>query len=398
MAARARHSDDDGVASHASIGSRTRRGNATRPVTIEELLEHHVCRADPGASWLLDLEAPVDEDVTNVSPPITDGGQVLLAGRAEPRRDELLSRIQFFSFDRGDGTGHPVAQGPGLELQDPALVQLADGLVLSGVRTHVDERSGELEWETEIYAGASIETLEPLLRGPPGMKDIRFAQMDDRIAVFTRPQGRKGGRGKIGCLVVDHLDELTAEAIASAPLIEGLIADERGEWGGVNEAHYLGNGIFGLLYHVAHFPNPADPVEKRYYAAACLFDIRSGEVWDEQIIACRSCFPAAETKRPGLERVVFPGGLDFGDPRGLVLYAGLSDSHAGAMIVQNRFLAVALEQFIATLPLSDGEVAHLAWLDGLGLDEIASRLDREPAAVAEAARRNKRRLQEWLES
>lgn len=59
---------------------------------------------------------------------------------------------------------------------------------------------------------------------------------------------------------------------------------------------------------------------------------------------------------------------------------------------------LTLEQFVATLPPGDGEVARLLYLDGLEPGEIAERLDKKPNAVHQAIHRNKVKLREWLEA
>jgi RNA polymerase sigma factor (sigma-70 family) len=61
-------------------------------------------------------------------------------------------------------------------------------------------------------------------------------------------------------------------------------------------------------------------------------------------------------------------------------------------------LDVTLEQYVATLPSGDGEVARLLYLDGLEPAEIAERLEKKPNAVYQAISRNKARLREWLEA
>ena len=61
-------------------------------------------------------------------------------------------------------------------------------------------------------------------------------------------------------------------------------------------------------------------------------------------------------------------------------------------------IEVTLEQFVATLPPSDGAIAQLYYLDGLEPGEIAERVGRNPNAVYQAISRNKKRLQEWLEA
>jgi RNA polymerase sigma factor (sigma-70 family) len=58
---------------------------------------------------------------------------------------------------------------------------------------------------------------------------------------------------------------------------------------------------------------------------------------------------------------------------------------------------LTLEQFVATLPPGDGELAALYYLEGLEPREIAARLDKKPNAVYQAISRNKEKLREWLE-
>lgn len=58
---------------------------------------------------------------------------------------------------------------------------------------------------------------------------------------------------------------------------------------------------------------------------------------------------------------------------------------------------VTLEQFVATLPPGDGEVAALLYLEGLEPAEIAERLGKKPNALYQAISRNRARLREWLE-
>ena len=61
-------------------------------------------------------------------------------------------------------------------------------------------------------------------------------------------------------------------------------------------------------------------------------------------------------------------------------------------------LQLTLEEFVATLPPGDGEVARLWLLEGLEIDEIAERLGKLPNALYQARSRINPRLREWLES
>ena len=57
-----------------------------------------------------------------------------------------------------------------------------------------------------------------------------------------------------------------------------------------------------------------------------------------------------------------------------------------------------MEEFVATLPPGDGEVARLWLLEQLDYDEIAERLGKKPNALYQSRSRINPRLREWLES
>jgi len=61
-------------------------------------------------------------------------------------------------------------------------------------------------------------------------------------------------------------------------------------------------------------------------------------------------------------------------------------------------LQLTLEEFVASLPPGDGEVAQLWLLEGLEYDQIGARLDKKPNALYQARSRINQRLWEWLES
>jgi len=71
---------------------------------------------------------------------------------------------------------------------------------------------------------------------------------------------------------------------------------------------------------------------------------------------------------------------------------GAAPDESEAVVVE-----VTLEQFVATLPPGDGEVARLSYLEGLEPGEIAERLEKKPNAVYQAIHRNAKKLREWLE-
>ncbi|ANE46920.1 hypothetical protein SY83_12255 [Paenibacillus swuensis] len=271
------------------------------------------------------------KDVYNITAPFLDEGELVIAGRVEAR-DSEHSDIMFF-IQRGGRWG--VREGaPILHLQDPFYTRVAGELVLGGVEIYPHpEQRGALKWRTSFYRGATVASLKPFFKGPDGMKDIRPVELaDGSIGVFTRPQGDKGGRGKIGYLRVASLDALTCEAIEAAPLLEGQFAD--GEWGGANEAHLLGNGLVGVLGHIACFDAQGD---RHYYPMAFAFDPETERFSDMALIAVRAAFLPGPSKRPDLEDVVFSGGLVRNNDGTAVLYAGISDAEAQRIVIADPF-------------------------------------------------------------
>jgi hypothetical protein len=172
--------------------------------------------------------------VYNITAPFKYLGEVTIAGRVE-NRDEELSETVFF---RKIGEAWmPIANGPRFPgLQDPCITMIDGRLLLGGVRFPVKVGAEEMAWQMEFYVEEEDGVFEHVFTGPAKMKDIRFVQLpDERVVVFTRPQGIKGGRGKIGYFVANSQASLSAQAIDDAPLLEGLCPGE--EWVGASEAH-----------------------------------------------------------------------------------------------------------------------------------------------------------------
>ncbi|MDZ7542959.1 DUF1861 family protein, partial [Clostridium perfringens] len=171
-------------------------------------------------------------------------------------------------------------------------------LIVGGVEIFPDpEKEDTLKWRTIFYKGKNIQSLERFFVGPDGMKDLRLAQLlDGKIAVLTRPQGEKGGRGKIGFTIINSLNELTIEVVNESPLLNGLFIDE--EWGGANEARPLDSSTLGILGHIACFDNDGN---RHYYPMTFKLDINTLKVSEQKLIAIRKDFKPGEAKRPDLE-------------------------------------------------------------------------------------------------
>jgi hypothetical protein len=189
-----------------------------------------------------------------------------------------------------------------------------------------------LGWRTKFYRGKDLKNLEHFATGPDGMKDIRLAELPSgSIAVFTRPQGNPGGRGTIGYLEINSLEELSPATINKATLLQQFIPEE---WGGANEVHVLADGSLGVLGHIACFDQEG---ARHYYAMAFTFDPLTKKAGPMGIIASRSDFPSGESKRPDLQDVIFSGGLLRLEDGTAWLYAGLSDAEAGRVLIADPF-------------------------------------------------------------
>ncbi|MFD2614890.1 MTP-1 family protein [Paenibacillus gansuensis] len=271
-------------------------------------------------------------DVYNISAPFEDEGELVIAGRVESR-DSEQSSIVFFTEQ--DGVWTPREGGSVLTLQDPFYTKIGGELVLGGVQIYPHpERDGALAWRTVFYKGTQISKLEPFFTGPDGMKDLRIMELQDgSIAVFTRPQGDKGGRGKIGYSRVASLEALSIQVIEDAPLLDGQFTDE--EWGGANELHLLKNGLIGVLGHIACFDEQGG---RHYYPMVFALDPETGRHSDMELIAVRNRFLPGAAKRSDLEDVVFSGGLVRNADGTAYFYAGISDAEAHRMGIADPFI------------------------------------------------------------
>ena len=177
-----------------------------------------------------------DRDVYYIGAPFEAAGETIIAGRVESRDSELAEAVFFVERD---GVWSPRPASPSFSrLQDPCVARIGVELIFGGVEFPVDLPGGDQGWRMRFYRGKSLQDLDLFLIGPDRMKDIRMLELPGgRIGVFSRPQGDRGGRGTLGFPHVDRLQDLTARAIADAPLLRGQFQPE--EWGGANEAHVL---------------------------------------------------------------------------------------------------------------------------------------------------------------
>lgn len=300
--------------------------------TCANLLEEFQQQAQPRHAERLRFTGVGEKDVYNISAPFEDEGQLVIAGRVESR-DSELSEVHFFVEQNGEWV--PREGAPVFQLQDPFFTRIAGELVLGGVEIFPHPTlENSLSWRTVFLKGDKIASLTEFAQGPDGMKDLRLIELKDgSIGILTRPQGEKGGRGKIGFRRLPSLEQLTIEEIEKTPLLENQFIDE--EWGGANEAHLLANGLIGVLGHIANFD---DEGNRHYYPMVFAIDPETGDCSDIKLIATRSNFLEGPAKRPDLIDVVFSGGLVRKQDGTAELYAGISDADAQKITIEDPFL------------------------------------------------------------
>ncbi|EZP75212.1 hypothetical protein H839_16968 [Parageobacillus genomosp. 1] len=301
--------------------------------TCEALLEEFRYAAQPFKAEKLVFTGVGERDVYNISAPFEDEGELVIAGRVESR-DSEHSEVYFF-VQRDDGKWTPREGAPVFALQDPFVSKIHGHLVFGGVQIFPHPTiEGNLGWRTVFYRGKNVASLKEFAKGPDGMKDIRLVELKDgSIGVFTRPQGEKGGRGKIGFTRIASLDDLTIEVIEGAPLLDNQFIDE--EWGGVNELHLLANGLVGVLGHIAYLDKEGN---RHYYPMVFVLNPDTMETSNIELIATRSHFLEGPAKRPDLVDVVFSGGLIRKKDGTADLYAGISDAEAQKITIVDPFI------------------------------------------------------------
>lgn len=270
-------------------------------------------------------------DVYNISAPFVWENETLLLGRTE-LRDNESSETLFFTKQGDDWI--PIDGYESLKVQDPSFSRIGGMLVIAVVQTYNDPfKLGKLTYRTIFYRGKSPRALTRFAQGPEHMKDIRLLQLDEnRILVFTRPQGAVGGRGTIGYTIISSLDELNPWSIESARLLDQQFIPE--EWGGANELHLLKNGKVGVLSHIARFD---DLGNRHYYSTCFLFEPDTGNYLPMKLIAVRDNFQVGASKRPDLTDVIFSGGLVRNGDSTATLYCGAGDAEAHRITIADPF-------------------------------------------------------------
>ncbi|MDT2739990.1 DUF1861 family protein [Enterococcus canintestini] len=297
-------------------------------IYAEELLKKYREEQLYSKATVLTFKDVADKDVYNITAPFLLEGQVVLAGRVESRDDEHSEIVLFTEAE--ENTWVPIKESVRLSLQDPFFTEIDGDIILGGVEVNFLS-SGQAKWRTVFYRLETSQDAVQIFAGPWGMKDLRLKQLNDgKILVLTRPQGTKGGRGKIGAVIIDDLASLSVALIEDAPLLANQFTDS--QWGGANEIHQTKTSIW-VLGHIANFDEENN---RHYYAMAFELDLANFAMKNAKIIAERKDFAAGPAKRPDLVDVVFSGGIVMKDQKA-VIYAGISDAGAQKLEIENPF-------------------------------------------------------------
>lgn len=281
--------------------------------------------------------------VYNATPPLwlRVNGEIhrVSVGRVEHLDDWAHSRIMF--FERKTATEYClIDDAPVFYGEDPAVTTVDGEIVLTSVNVSAVGKDNYL-LKTEIRRADDIMRLWECWRDIPG-KDNRMTPIDNgtRIAVTTRPQSGEAGRGKMAYIELDTLDDLCADTLRGARIIEMPNAEDD-TWIGPNELHnlYRKNQI-GILLHGAFEDNvsTSELMNKTYFILFAWLDRKNLKIVDTEVLALREDFPASNGKKSALCNVAFGTGLVFpSEPsrEHAELYAGIGDSVQAFILIHN---------------------------------------------------------------
>lgn len=270
-------------------------------------------------------------DIYNPTAPFSYKGNTLIIGRVE-KRDSEHSESVFF-YKKKDGSYSEFLDLKRYKLQDPFISIINGFYVFGGTEIFPHpENKNNLWWQTKFYYGKNLSSLKELTTGPRGMKDIRLVELtNNKIGVFSRPQGKIGGRGKIGFTIINSLFDLNSDVINNAKLLDQFNDDE---WGGANEAVVLSNGNIGVLGHMARYSHGDT---RHYYPIVFQINPLTYEYSEIKIIAQRSNFVKGPSKRESLTDVLFSGGLVRQKNGKATLFVGVSDVEVQSALIVDPF-------------------------------------------------------------
>jgi len=335
--------------------------------TIAELLpEHELTHQDGPQGEILILRTGHEHGgIYNGTAPIKIGEKTLIAARVDyPGSEE--ADTEFFCRN-GSPTSYdydpslPTLRG----LQDPSITVIGDEYYVGGVRVYVKETNNNgrvnrkiVDWDPVLRKVSSLGELDDSrpadVVGPMGSKGLHPLGKDGELAGhFIRTADGKDHRGKVRYLPLENGQEITPDALATAPVVEPFIADRFGEWGGISQPEYVEEHLILAAMHLARFGRLARGVKpKDYYGGLALLEeemfkgkVRRLNVVTQMLVSCRSCFPNADTngnvivpKSEGLENVSYLKGVSLEEQMG---YCGVSDSAYGRLAVGQALSKIA---------------------------------------------------------
>lgn len=282
-----------------------------------------------------------NKDVYNPSIPFKWGDKEYLYGRIEHRDEWARSLVGLFKRTNQDEWSL-VSNSKLYQLEDPFITIINEELILGGV--FVEHKQNKIDkYYTCFFRGKDPNSLNYFTSGPDNMKDIRLVELqDNKIGVFSRPKNNEikkiyNSESIIGFTKINNLNELNKRVIEEAKCIPNLF--QNGEWGGVNQAYQLENGLIGVIGHKCYKCHDQNnqPLSS-YTNIAFIFDPIKHEILDLKIIGTRNCYPKGPTKKPYLSDCAFTSGIVLNDNNKVNLYSGLSDCEVGRILIDNPFL------------------------------------------------------------
>ena len=306
--------------------------------SIELLREQFERNNNACNSVLLCFKGVGERTVYNCSIPLEYEGDTYIFGRVEEKKYWGNSHSVLFNR-AADGVFYPDARFLAFNLEDPFWEYINGEYILGG--NLVFREPNDLHYRTMFFRSKDLFSWYHFAVGPDMMKDIRLVQLPEgKVGVFSRPRSQAikdlyGSESMIGFTIINSIDELTVEVIEKAPYIPNFF--QKDEWGGVNQAIYLGDDKIGIVGHQCYSNIGIGIEEPCYLNMAYVYDIKESRVIERKIIGSRKSYPECESKIPGLYDCAFTSGIVFREDGLVDLYSGLGDMFEGVKTIQNPF-------------------------------------------------------------
>ena len=304
-----------------------------KSVLVKTLLDDYRNKKQAHTSKKIVFTGQGTRDVYNISSPFVWKEKTYILGRME-KRDSELSEVGI--YEKVSGLNYKLTQYVLPLLQDPFFTYIDNELLIGGTEIFLNEKKEIRCWHTSFYNASDFNHISRVMTAPRKMKDVRIFQ-DDKIYVFTRPQGKKAKLGRIGAQVYKNVEELYRVLLQDSRMYLEQFDDY--SWGGVNQVIKLKNGMLGILGHIATM---SEGDVRHYYAMTFAIDRKNCTKTDMKIICERCDFPEGAAKRQDLVDVIFPGGIVRNSNGTASIYAGVSDAEAYRINIEDPFIEYEL--------------------------------------------------------